>query len=163
MKSFFVCIAFFLTGFTFIAQAEEHYKIKDNQLILPEPLIFDDHANDVFDTTDAMIGYVANFLKTHADITKLTIESHVFTEANSYENMKLSLQRAAILSYYFTLKGVDCSILIASGVGDTRPLNDTADNYTNTRLEFHIEEIKQVATNPYRNFSACKLYNPCQD
>jgi outer membrane protein OmpA-like peptidoglycan-associated protein len=163
MRFFVISFVLLFTGFTAQAQAQEQYKVRDNQLILPVPIAFNDHANDVVDTADAMLEYVANFLRSRSDVTKLTIEAHVFTEANSFENMKLSLQRAAILSYYLTLKGIPCSILTASGFGDTRPLDATMGQYANTRLEFHIEEIKQVATNPCRNLTDCKFYNPCED
>jgi outer membrane protein OmpA-like peptidoglycan-associated protein len=150
-----------LFGF-FAAQAQTNYKISQNRLILPEPIIFQEHANDVFDTTDAMIDYVAQYMLNNPGITKLRVESHVFTEKDENENTKLSLQRAAIITYYLTLKGVDCSRLTASGFGNTNPVDSLTDKYTNTRIEFFIQEAKNRNI-PYTNDFSPKLYNPCED
>jgi outer membrane protein OmpA-like peptidoglycan-associated protein len=159
MRSLFSVILIFLFSVVF---AQHNYKLVQNRLILPEPIVFEEHANDVFDTTDAMISYVAQYMLDNPNITKLRVESHVFTEKDANENTKLSLQRAAIVTYYLTLKGVDCSRLTASGFGNTKPIDDLADQYTNTRLEFHIQDLKNKSI-PYTNVFDCKFYNPCDD
>ena len=149
--------------------AQNNYTLNRNQLILPKPIIFHEHANDIADVNDMMLDYVADFLKDNPNITKLRIESHVFSENNSSENMKLSMQRAAIVAYYLTVRGIDCSLLTVSGFGDTMPLEFAdigvadADIDFNTRLEFYIERLGMSETASTRNFKICKFYNPCEE
>lgn len=163
LKIYFCIIL--LLGISFkTTKAENNYHVNGYQLLLPQPIAFSEHANDVSDTADAMLDYVVNFIKLNNGITKLRIESHVFTEATSNDNMKLSLQRAAIISYYLILRGIDCSMLTSTGFGDTKPIDETTDKYTNTRLEFHVAEVNNQPTpDVVKDNTNCKFYNPCDE
>ncbi|MCB0512059.1 MAG: OmpA family protein [Chitinophagales bacterium] len=143
-------------------QAQNIFKVTENQLILPNPILFDLHANDISDTNNSIIDYIANFLKQNSNISKFRIESHVFTESNSTENMKLSMQRAAIVAYYLTTKGIDCGMLTVSGFGDTNPI-DSVNTSTNTRVDFYIEKLGNSEVTSKRSFNTCKFFNPCDE
>jgi hypothetical protein len=138
------------------------YALEDNKLVLPRCIEFPAHGNDVKDTSDAMLEYVAQYLRDKPYITKLRVESHVFTEKTPTENLSLSLQRAALVSYYLTQKGIDCNRLVPVAFGDTKPV-DTTGSVINTRLEFFNAELngQSIGGMPVDG-AALKKYNPCE-
>ena len=145
-----------------LAWAGAPYSIENNKLLLPGDIEFIPHANDVRDTADAMLNYVAQYLRDKPYITKLRVEAHVFTEKTPNENLSLSLQRAALVSYYLTLKGVDCSRLVPVAFGDTKPI-DISNAASNTRLEFYNAELNgsPIGGMPVDG-SALKRFDPCE-
>lgn len=160
-QSFFIlCVLFSMHIF-----AESNYKVQNNALVMPASIQFDKHAYDVKNENDPMIDFVAKYLNENEDITKLRIEGHVYTEKSSEENMKLSLQRAAMVSYYLTTKGVDCSRLLPVAYGDTQPVapTDECNLDNNTRIVFFNAELNHV---PVANYSVndfnMKVFNPCE-
>ena len=152
---FGVCFVLYVWGGTL-------YTIENNQLVLPQPVAFLTHANDVKNPADPMLDYVAQYLKEKPYITKFRIESHVFTENTTAENLSLSLQRAALISFYLTQKGVDCNRLVPVGFGDTKPV-DSTDALVNTRLEFYNAELNGHAINAMPvDGAAIKRFDPCE-
>lgn len=155
----------FLLSFSFRLMAENSYTVQNNALVLPDSIQFDAHAYDVKDATDPMLDFVAQYLKDKPYITKLRIEGHVYTEKTPEENIKLSLQRAAMISYYLTTKGIDCSRLIPVAFGDTKPVAPTDEcNLTyNTRIDFYNAELnhKAIPGNAVDGF-ALKVFEPCE-
>lgn len=145
--------------------AESNYKVQNNALVLPKNIQFENHAYDVKNENDPMLDFVAQYLKDKDDITKLRIEGHVYSEKSSEENMKLSMQRAAMISYYLTTKGIDCSRLLPVAYGDTKPVapNDECNLEYNTRISFYNAEQNFV---PIASFNLdgidAKIYNPCE-
>lgn len=146
--------------------SKSSYTIFNNALVLPASIQFDLHAYDVKDTLDPMLDLVADYLKENPSITKLRIEGHVFTEKSAEANIKLSLQRVAMISYYLTTKGVDCSRLVPVAFGDTKPIapTDECNVLTNTRIEFVNAEMyyKALPGTAVDGF-APKVYDPCNN
>jgi OOP family OmpA-OmpF porin len=132
---------------------------------LPTTIQFDQHAYDVKDTLDPMLNFIADYLKEKPSITKLRIEGHVYTEKSPEDNLKLSLQRAAMISYYLTEKGIDCQRLVPVAFGDTKPIAplDECNLLTNTRIGFYIAELNNKTTtgNAVDGY-AKKRFNPCE-
>ncbi len=141
------------------------YNVQNNALVLPNTIEFDIHAYDVKDNKDPMLDYIAQYLKDRPTITKLRIEGHVYTEKSSAENLKLSLQRAAMISYYLTERGIACNRLIPVAFGDMKPVAPTDECNTtyNTRIDFFNAELnnKAVAGNAVDGFAA-KVFDPCE-
>ncbi len=112
-----------------------------------------------------MLDYVAEYLKQRPSITKFRIEGHVYTEKSTEENLKLSLQRAAIISYYLTERGISCERLIPVAFGDIKPIapTDECNINNNTRVDFFQAEVnhKAVSGNAVDGF-ALKVYDPCE-
>lgn len=160
---YLIVLIMVLSGMAFAESSLNTYTT--NPLPLPMPIQFDKHQYDVKDTLDPMIDYVAEFLMEKPNVTKLRIEGHVYTERTSEENMKLSLQRAAMISYYLTTKGIDCSRLLPVAFGDTKPVapNDECNLQNNTRIGFYIAELnhKQVIGDVIDG-CASKKFNPCE-
>lgn len=161
IKSLLLILVIFATK----VYGADSYKIQNNALVLPTNIKFDQHDYDVKDTEDPMLKLVANYLIARPDITKLRIEGHVYTEKSPEENMKLSLQRAAIVSYYLTTKGVDCSRLVPVAFGDTKPVapTDECNLANNTRVTFFNAEQNYMAVsgNAVDGF-ALKVFDPCE-
>ena len=159
----FLIIALLLVSFQLVA--ENAYEVQNNALVLPGDIKFDTHAYDVKNESDPMLDFVAQYLKDKPYITKLRIEGHVYSEKSPEENIKLSLQRAAMISYYLTTKGIDCSRLIPVAFGDTKPIApvDECNLSHNTRIDFYNAEMnyKCVAGNSEDGF-ALKVFEPCE-
>lgn len=147
------------------AFGESAYEGQNNALILPGNIQFDTHAYDVKNPSDPILDMVAQYLKERPNITKLRIEGHVYTEKSTTENLKLSLQRAAMISYYLTTKGIDCSRLIPVAFGDTKPVApvDECNVIYNNRIDFFNAEMnhKAVPGNAVDGF-ALKVFEPCE-
>ncbi|HPA35733.1 MAG TPA: OmpA family protein [Chitinophagales bacterium] len=148
-----------------VAMAGSKYSILNNALVLPEDIQFEQHAYDVKNPDDPMLDLVAQYLMERPDITKLRIEGHVYTEKTPEQNMKLSLQRAAMISYYLTTKGVDCSRLLPVAFGDTRPVapTDECNLHVNTRIDFYNAELNRMLLGMSADGYALKIYNPCEE
>ncbi len=148
-----------------LAMAGSKYSILNNALVLPEDIQFEQHAYDVKNPDDPMLDLVAQYLMERPDITKLRIEGHVYTEKTPEQNMKLSLQRAAMISYYLTTKGVDCSRLLPVAFGDTRPVapTDECNLHVNTRIDFYNAELNRMLLGMSADGYALKIYNPCEE
>ncbi len=148
-----------------LAFSKNSFIVQNNALLLPGAIQFDKHAYDVKDTLDPILDLVALYLVENPEITKLRIEGHVYTETSRDANIKLSLQRAAMVSYYLTTKGVDCSRLIPVAFGDTKPIapTDECNIMNNTRIQFYNAEIYNKAL-PYCAVDgfAPKVFNPCE-
>ncbi|MCB9032920.1 MAG: OmpA family protein [Chitinophagales bacterium] len=156
MRKLFLSIV--LSLFVFISFAKGQ-----DRLILPQPLTFKEHANDVTQNNDETLDFIADYLKQNPLVTKLLIECHVFTEASEQENLSLSLQRAAIVGYYLTEKGINCSRLIITGFGNSSPAVGATDNQDNTRIEFFPAEYDGKQTLDYNlNDPNLRQYDPCE-
>ncbi len=155
---------FFLSSLVY-AESSNNIDYYTYSLELPTNIQFDQHAYDVKDTLDPMLNFIADYLKEKPNITKLRIEGHVYTEKSPEENLKLSLQRAAMISYYLTEKGIDCQRLVPVAFGDTKPVAplDECNLQTNTRIGFYIAELNNKSTpgNAVDGY-AKKRFNPCE-
>lgn len=153
------------TVISFGLYAENAYEVQNNALMLPSDIQFDQHAYDVKNANDPMLDFVAQYLKDRPSITKFRIEGHVYTEKSTEANMKLSLQRAAMISYYLTTKGISCERLIPVAFGDTKPIapTDECNLIYNTRVDFFNAELnhKAIAGNAVDGF-ALKVFDPCE-
>ncbi|HQV77528.1 MAG TPA: OmpA family protein [Chitinophagales bacterium] len=147
------------------AQAEKSYSIQNDALILPNKIQFDVHDYDIKNEADPMLDLIADYLKDKNTITKFRIEGHVYTEKSQEENMKLSLQRAAMISYYLTERGISCDRLIPVAFGDMKPIapTDECNINNNTRISFFNAEINYMAI-PGKAVDgfAIKEFNPCE-
>jgi outer membrane protein OmpA-like peptidoglycan-associated protein len=100
----------------------------------------------------ALLDQVAQVLKGHQTIRKLSIEGHTSSEGNDAFNMKLSKDRAAaVMKYLVEEKSIDAERLQSEGFGETRPIDDNktkAGRARNRRVEFLIVEQDDNWTAP---------------
>jgi photosynthetic reaction center cytochrome c subunit len=72
---------------------------------------------------------------------KMSVEGHTDAVGNAASNMKLSQARAAAVDDYLTKSGVAAGQIIATGYGQTRPLDTSgtpAGNQRNRRIEINV-------------------------
>lgn len=147
------------------SKAGNMYTVTNNELVLPKVIEFDAHAYDVKNEKDPMLDYVADYLNEHPNITKFVIEGHAFTEKSAELNMKLSLQRAAMVSYYLTERGVSCDRLTVIAYGDNKPIapTDECNILVNTRINFlNLEFNKKPVLSYSPDPSSTKIFNACE-
>jgi outer membrane protein OmpA-like peptidoglycan-associated protein len=93
--------------------------------------------------SEDVLGAVLGVLKSHPDITKLSVEGHTDDQGPAAYNKKLSADRAASVVKWLVAHGIDKARLTSAGFGPDRPLqpNTTdAGRKANRRVEFHIEK-----------------------
>ena len=81
-------------------------------------------------------------------ISLVRIEGHVAFAANAEENEKLSDKRAMAVAKWLVAHEVECSRLLATGFGDTKPLSEdkTSEARTkNTRISIVNAMLKGQA------------------
>ncbi|HNF48975.1 MAG TPA: OmpA family protein [Chitinophagales bacterium] len=161
MRKTFFMLAIMISAFS---KAGNMFTVTNNELVLPNVIGFDAHAYDVKSENDPMLDYVAEYLLEHPNVTKFVIEGHAFTEKNASDNMKLSLQRAAMVSYYLTERGVSCDRLAVIAYGENKPIapTDECNLLVNTRINFiNLEFNNKPVQNYHPDPVSTKEFNPC--
>ncbi|MDP2315845.1 MAG: OmpA family protein [Pseudomonadota bacterium] len=89
----------------------------------------------------ALLDEVAEILKDHPELSKLSIEGHTDSRGNDKANLQLSQSRAESVRTYLVGKGVAVERLDATGYGETKPLvaeKTAADQARNRRVTFVV-------------------------
>ncbi len=87
---------------------------------------------------------VANVVKAHPEITRVTVEGHTDDEGEDWYNKDLSQRRAQAVVEYLIGKGVDPEKLTPIGYGEEKPIDDNTTRKgraRNRRVEFKVEGI----------------------
>jgi outer membrane protein OmpA-like peptidoglycan-associated protein len=88
-----------------------------------------------------LLDEVAQLLKAHPEVKRVTIEGHTDSTGDAAANLKLSEARAQAVKAYLVEKGVETSRLDARGYGASKPIADNATvkgRETNRRVDFTI-------------------------
>ena len=108
---------------------------------LKDKIYFDTGKATIKPESYGLLDEVAQALKNHEEVKKLSIDGHTDSTGNAKANQKLSVARANAIRDYLTKKGVEPSRLETRGFGQTKPI---ASNKTkqgreqNRRVEFNI-------------------------
>jgi OOP family OmpA-OmpF porin len=121
----------------------------DGSRLLTGPVAFKTGSTELLPTSTAVLDHVADYLEAKPDVTKLRIEVHTDSVGASAANQALSEGRAlAIARWLVKERHVDCTRLVATGFGSTKPI---ADNMTaegralNRRTEFVVAALRGKA------------------
>ncbi len=109
------------------------YRIVDNHLELPGPIVFTAGQDQLDPASDPALEHARGYLAAKESITMLRIEGHA-------DDQVLSERRAVAVARWLIAHGVDCKRLLAVGFGATKPVADpgTPDGKAqNTRVELH--------------------------
>jgi outer membrane protein OmpA-like peptidoglycan-associated protein len=115
--------------------------ISEGQIKISEQVKFKTGSAEILKDSDELLTAVYQILKDHPDI-KVKIEGHTDNKGAAAMNLNLSKKRAASVSAWLQLHGIDKARLTSEGYGQTRPIdsNDTdAGRQNNRRVEFHIQ------------------------
>lgn len=74
---------------------------------------------------------------------KIRVEGHTDSDGSETSNLTLSQNRAKAVKAYLEKKGVDASLIVTEGFGETKPIGDnttTEGKAQNRRTEIHLVE-----------------------
>lgn len=116
--------------------------ITRDKLEISERIYFATAKATILPVSFAVLNQVAQVLRAHGELGKVTIEGHTDDQGSAQINRKLSLGRARSVKAYLEHQGVDAERLDAVGYGPDRPAdtNSTeAGRANNRRVEFILE------------------------
>jgi outer membrane protein OmpA-like peptidoglycan-associated protein len=109
--------------------------------VLPFPVHFASGSAQVEASFRPTLDRLADWLKAHPEIRKVTVEGYASMTGRAAANLALSQRRAEAVRAYLVGQGIEASRLTARGNGTTRPvIPDRTDeaNSANQRVEFHV-------------------------
>ena len=118
-------------------------KIVGGEIKILERVEFDTNKATIRSESEPVLNAVLSIMKSHKEITKISVEGHTDNRGGAGLNMRLSDRRAAAVVQWLTDRGIDASRLTSRGWGQAKPIdkNDTAEGrQNNRRVEFHIVE-----------------------
>ncbi len=124
-----------------------NYKIENNELILPSPIVFKTGTAELKPESDSTLFYIKNYLTDKPFITVLRIEGHTDNVGDEAKNQALSEIRAMAVGKWLESNGIDCKRLICVGFGSTKPItdNETPDGRLgNRRISVFNAELRKV-------------------
>lgn len=111
---------------------------KDNLQIL-DKVYFSSGGSRIQRRSRRLLNQVAEIIKSHPDMPKLSIEGHTDNRGSPARNLVLSQKRAQAVRDYLERRGVPASRLEAKGYGPSRPIETNmtaAGREANRRVEF---------------------------
>jgi OOP family OmpA-OmpF porin len=110
------------------------YKIEDNRLALPQPLVFAAGQDVLVRGSEDALEHIRGYLAAKDYVTTLRIEGHVVGP----DAQALSERRALAVAKWLVAHGVDCKRVLPVGFGENKPIADNSSpegRAQNTRVE----------------------------
>ncbi|MCA9580359.1 MAG: OmpA family protein [Myxococcales bacterium] len=117
--------------------------VGDKKIEVNEKIHFAFDSAEILSDSDSLLDEIADVIKAHPEIKKLSVEGHTDAKGAAAYNLKLSADRAASVVAALVERGVQAARLSAKGFGLTKPIetNDTEEGRAaNRRVEFVIVE-----------------------
>lgn len=142
-------IILFLTLISSITISQTNFKVENNELILPSPIVFKT-GSDVIDMEASKTGleHIKAYLDAKTYITLIRIEAHSDNSGNESKNLELCSKRAKAVVDHLVKQGVDCKRLIGVAFGSSKPIasNETPEGKAqNRRIGVINAELKDRA------------------
>lgn len=102
------------------------YTLQGNELKAPGAVQFETASDKLRPESDAVLEYVAGYLKEKTYVSLLRIEAHSDNQGNAAQNQALSEKRAVSVGRWLIAHGVECKRLLAVGFGSSKPIADNA-------------------------------------
>jgi OOP family OmpA-OmpF porin len=138
-----------LTFISCLVNAQTEFKIEQNELILPAPILFETGSEKIrLEESKVSLQHIKAFLEAKTYITLIRIEGHTDNNGNESVNQKLTEVRSKSVYTWLVENGVDCKRLIAVGFGSTKPKadNSTAEGKAqNRRISICMAELRNKA------------------
>jgi OOP family OmpA-OmpF porin len=118
-----------------VAFAQPKYEVKNHELVVPAPIVYETGKETLRPESDEAIAYVKGYLAAKTHVSKLRIEVHTDSRGSDDFNQQISERRALAVAKALVAMGVDCKRLVPVGFGETRPIADnrTADGRARNR------------------------------
>jgi OOP family OmpA-OmpF porin len=117
-------------------------RLENGEVKITEQVRFKTGSAVILADSNELLADVARVIGEHKEIARIRVEGHTDNTGSAATNRKLSAQRAAAVSTWLALHGIDKSRLTSQGYGPDRPIesNSTAEGRAaNRRVEFHVE------------------------
>jgi outer membrane protein OmpA-like peptidoglycan-associated protein len=124
----------------------ERVEVKEDRIDITEVVQFETGSAVLLPESESLLREVAQAIKDHPEIRKVSIEGHTDARGGTRYNQKLSDDRARSVREFLIAQGVEKNRLSSKGFGKSKPIadNDTEDGmYRNRRVEFKITERAQ--------------------
>ncbi len=124
-------------------------RITETKIEILEKVFFDSGKAKIKSRSFGLLNQVAAVLKAYPKMTKIRVEGHTDDRGNDAFNLKLSQKRAESVVTYLSEQGVAVGRLVATGFGETKPIEDNktyAGRGANRRVEFNIIEVDGKST-----------------
>lgn len=115
--------------------------IEGDRIKIARPIFYDLDKDEIRPESFSVLDAVANILRTHPEITALTVEGHTDNQGTVEHNIKLSERRANAVVRYLVQRGVTTP-MTAPGYGAAASIcftNDEGCRAMNRRVEFRIK------------------------
>ncbi len=115
--------------------------VTTQKLELKDVVYFDTGKATIKPQSYGLLDEVAQALKNHEEVKKVSIDGHTDSTGKAKANQKLSQARAEAIRAYLVQKGIEPTRLEAKGFGQTKPIasNKTkAGREKNRRVEFNV-------------------------
>ena len=118
--------------------------LHQDKIEIKEKIQFDFNKATIKEVSFPLLAEVAQVIKDHPEIRKVSIEGHASSEGSDQYNLDLSDKRSkSVMEHLVTKGGVEAERLTARGFGETVPIstNDSEEGREkNRRVEFNIVE-----------------------
>lgn len=110
-------------------------EVKNGQLQLPGPVVFETGKDILKPESDDVLKLVKDYLDGKPEISLLRVEGHTDADGDDKANQTLSELRAVAVARWLVAKSIDCKRLLPVGFGETKPVaaNDTPENKAQNR------------------------------
>ena len=118
-------------------------RLENGEVKITEQVHFKTGSAVILADSNELLTDVAKVINDHKEIARIRVEGHTDNTGTAAINRRLSAQRAASVSTWLALHGVDKARLTSQGFGPDRPIepNSTVEGRAaNRRVEFHVEE-----------------------
>lgn len=119
-------------------------ELRDNKIEIREKIQFEVNKSTIKEESFSLLKEIADVVKKHPHVKKISIEGHASAEGNAQHNKKLSEARAkAVMEYLVKQESIPAAMFVSKGWGIDKPI---ADNETevgreaNRRVEFLVIE-----------------------
>ncbi len=125
--------------------------VTKEKIIITQKIYFRKGSDRILKKSKKVVKAVADILKEHKEILKVSVEGHTSTEGSAKGNKRLSKKRAKAIVRYLTKRGISKKRLEYKGFGEEKPITevpekDKAAREKNRRVEFIIlEQAKDKA------------------
>lgn len=116
IKFFFVMALLAFTGHA------TTYKIVNQELILPFPLVFKAGTAELSPESDSALFHIKNYMNDKTYVSKIRIEGHTDNGGDADNNQLLSEKRALAIGRWLVKNDIDCKRIICVGFGVTKPI-----------------------------------------
>jgi large repetitive protein len=125
--------------------------VTKEKIIITQKIYFRKGSDRILKKSNNVVKAVAEILKEHKEILKISVEGHTSTEGSAKGNKRLSQKRAKAIVRYLKKKGVSKKRLTSKGWGEEKPITEVPekskdDREKNRRVEFiNLEQAPPAA------------------